>query len=191
MPAPKTSKEQILTEAARLFHEKGYFAATLRDLAKRCGIQAGSVYYHFSSKQELLLQLMEYVLDELTSRVQEAVASSDDPIDQLKRAVTVHIDYHISHLPETYVTDSEIKGLIEDNYSRILRKRKRYESIFIEILRQGIDAGLIRDIDTKLCTYAMLQMFTGVSYWFKEKGRLSKDEIAERYFDLILSGLAA
>lgn len=182
-------KKMILAEAARLFRTKSYEAATLRELAKQSGIKGGSIYYHFSSKQEILYNVMDYTLTELTFRLREVEKNEMDVVKKLQKAIETHIVYHISNLNMTYVTDSEIRSLTNENYKDILKKRKRYENLFIKILDEGIKTGQFDIKDSKRTTYAILQMCTGVSYWYKEEGPLGVEAVVEMYSKFVYGGL--
>ena len=182
-------KKIILAEAARLFRTKSYAAATLRELAKQSGIKGGSIYYHFSSKQEILYNVMDYTLTELTFRLREVEKNEMDVVKKLQKAIETHIVYHISNLNMTYVTDSEIRSLTNENYKDIIKKRKRYENLFIKILDEGIKTGQFDIKDSKRTTYAILQMCTGVSYWYKEGGPLRVEDVVEIYSKFAYGGL--
>lgn len=182
-------KTLILQEAAHLFREKGYMASTLRELAKRSGVQGGSIYHHFSSKQEILYQIMDSTMTNLLFNLKEIVRDEKDPVEKLKKAIRFHIEYHVKNPDETYVTDSEIRSIKKGAYDRIVRKRRSYEKIFIQILEEGINRGGIIVNDVKLAAIAILQMCTGVSYWFKEDGLLSMEEIVDEYISFSCWGL--
>ena len=181
-------KEIILQEAARLFRQKGYMAATLRELADRSGIKGGSIYHHFSSKQEILHEIMAFTLTNLFA-LEEETAGERNPIEKIRKAIRFHIEYHINNLDETLVADTELRSLTAENYREIIKMRRRYENLFIDILREGVQQEIIKIGDVKLAALAILQMCTGVSYWFKQDGPLSVQEIADGYVDLICWGI--
>jgi TetR/AcrR family transcriptional regulator, cholesterol catabolism regulator len=187
----KTSPRKlvILQEAACLFREKGYMASTLRELAKRSGVQGGSIYYHFTSKQEILYQIMDYTMKNLLFNLKESIKGEKDPVEKLKKAIRFHIEYHVKNPDETHVTDSEIHSLTKGKYDRIVRKRRSYEKIFLQILEEGIKSGVIVINDVKLAAIAILQMCTGISYWFKENGALTVEEIADEYISFSCWGV--
>jgi len=182
-------KKLLLAEAAKLFREKSFEAATLRELAKRAGIKGGSVYYHFSSKQEILYNIMDYTLTELTFQLKESIKTETDFAKKFRKAIETHIIYHINNLDMTYVTDSEIRSLTQDYYDLISKKRKRYENVFSEMLEDAIEKGLLNIKNSKLATFAILQMCTGVSYWYKNGGPLGVNDIVEVYFEFVYRGL--
>jgi len=187
-PIKPMRKEIILQEAARLFRQKGYMAATLRELADRSGIKGGSIYHHFSSKQEILHEIMAFTLTNLFA-LEEETARERNPIEKIRKAIRFHIEYHINNLDETLVADTELRSLTAENYREIIKMRRRYENLFIEILREGMQQQIIKIGDVKLAALAILQMCTGVSYWFKQDGPLSVQEIADSYVDLICWGI--
>ncbi len=182
-------KTIILREAARLFHEKGYMGTTLRELARCSGVQGGSVYHHFSSKQEILYQIMEYTMTILINKTRDAVKGETDPFEQMRKAIRFHIEYHTVDVHETYVTDAELRSLSPADHGKIIVMRDEYERIYHAILKQGIENGKMKIDNVKLAARGLLQMCTGVSYWFDPGGSLSISEIADRYIDLFFWGV--
>ena len=182
-------KKIILTEAARLFRAKSYEAATLREMAGRSGIRGASVYYHFSSKQEILFNIMDFTMSELTFLLKESLRNQGDAIAKLRKAIETHIVYHINNLEMTYVTDSEIRSLTEENHAFILRKRRKYEKMFSDILDEGRTEGRFHIRDSQIVAFAILQMCTGVSYWYKADGPMKVQDIVDIYFEFACAGV--
>lgn len=189
MTENSSRREIILQEAAHLFREKGYQASNLRELAKRSGIQGGSIYHHFSSKQEILFQLMDHTMSDMIEKLSAQLQDSACPAEQLRRTVHFHIEYHITGPDQTYITDDELRNLESGNYQKIVAKRDRYQRLIEEIFRAGRGQLNWRAADIKLCTRALIQMCAGVATWFKFDGPLSIAEIAEHYTDLLCRGL--
>lgn len=182
-------KQIILREAARLFRENGYMATTLRQLADRAGIKGGSIYHHFGSKQEILFRIMDQTMDNLVDRLSNLIAAVDDPLKKLETAIGFHIRYHVGDADETNVTDVELRSLEPANYDIIVAKRKRYETIFRDIINDGTAGGRMQVPDSGLTCKAVIQMCTSVSLWFRPDGLLSLDEVIERYTDFICWGV--
>lgn len=181
-------KNIILREAARLFRERGYMASNLREIAKRSGVKGGSIYHHFSSKEEILYQIMDDTMTDLLSNLKGEIEKKSGAAAKLRRAIRYHIEYHIQNPCETYVTDAELRSLNGSNYKRMVRKRDEYENIFIEILEQGARSGTMNINNAKLSSIAILQMCTGVNYWFRKEGPLTAEAVADHYVDFILWG---
>ncbi|MCP3921879.1 MAG: TetR/AcrR family transcriptional regulator [Desulfobacterales bacterium] len=183
-------KHIILKEAASLFREKGFMASTLRELAKRSGVQGGSIYHHFSSKQEILYQIMDYTMTSLIYKLDAEIKDIKDPLKKLRKAIKFHIEYHVTDTDETFVTDTEIRSLDNENLEKIQEKRSVYEGKFIKILNNGNSAKTMAISNTKIAAMAILQMCTGVSYWYKKDSHLKIDDITEQYVNFICWGVA-
>jgi len=190
MDDKKTTKERIARGAASLFRKQGYAAATLRQIASAIGIKSGSIYYHFDSKQDILFQIMDSTLCELTSIVEEGITKIESPLQKLYAAIDTHIRYHIDNLDYTYAADTEIRSLNEENLKIIIAKRKRYENIFKEIIIEVTTNSTTRIINTKLTTLALLQMCTGLSLWFQKDGELSIQDVIDQYYQFVMSGIS-
>ena len=182
-------KNIIFKEAASLFREKGYQASNLRELARRAGIQGGSIYHHFSSKQEILFQLMNNTMNDMIERLSAILEPLDCPAEQLRQTMRFHIEYHIVGTDETYITDDELRNLDPDNYLQIIAKRDRYQHLIEGILRLGQQQQNWQIDDTKLFSRAVIQMCAGVTRWYKPQGTFSIDQIAAQYFRLVTQGL--
>jgi len=184
----RSRKEILFQEAAKLFREKGYQAANLRELAKRVGIQGGSLYYHFSSKQELLFQLMNTIMDQMISGLSSELAASNDPLTQLRSFFRFHIRFTVCGSELVYISDDELRHLDAGNYQQIIAKRDNYQQLVEQLLQRGQQLGWQVE-DYKLLSRIAIQMGTGVLGWYRQEGSLSIEEIAERYWQFFCRGL--
>jgi AcrR family transcriptional regulator len=190
MADDKTSRKQIiLKEAARLFREKGYIASNLRELAKRAGIQGGSLYHHFGSKQDILFQLMDNTMTDMVTSLSTLLAETTDPEEKLRRLLRFHISYTVCGPDETYITDDELRNLNADNYLQIIAKRDAYQKLFEEVFQDGCQQKGWMVVDYKLVARAAIQMGTGVASWYRPGGPMSIDQISEHYAKLLCRGL--
>lgn len=165
-------------------------ASGLRELAQHCGIQGASIYHHFSSKQEILHEIMDYTMTTLIERLTETIDGLQDPLEKLDRAIRFHIQYHIKNPHITHVTDAELRSLKAEFLAHIIRKRDEYEGIFHRMLTEGVAAGLIKVDNIPLTRMAILQMCTAVTIWFREDGALTVDQVADGYARFIRRGVA-
>src|ERR671922_348615 len=83
--------QQIIDAAARVFREKGYDGATLRDIAKAAGLLPGSLYYHIRSKEELLRHIVGQPIRDLWAQLEDLVAANAPAADKLTRAMALHL----------------------------------------------------------------------------------------------------
>lgn len=184
-----STKTIIFREAARLFRERGYNGATQRQLADRVGVQGASIYHHFPSKQDILFAIMEDTMTGLLQEVRRGLEGETAPPARLRRAIRVHINYHRVNRDETYVADAELRSLDAANYKKIVTMRSAYERIFTDILKDGVAEGFMQVGDVSLATKALLQMCTGISYWYSPSGRRPIGEIIDQYVELFFWGV--
>jgi AcrR family transcriptional regulator len=185
---PKTM-EAIRKAGLRLIYSQGYEAMSLRRLAAEVGIQAGSLYNHITTKQDLLFDLIKVHMDELLERLDQALESISDPEDQLQAFIAFHVGYHIARKREVFICYSELRSLEPKNYEIIVSLRQQYERKLIGILDDGLSSGRFSVADTTVAAYGILAMLTGVCTWFKPAGRLTKEEVTAIYTGMVRHGL--
>jgi AcrR family transcriptional regulator len=185
---PKTM-EAIRKAGLRLIYSQGYEAMSLRRLAAEVGIQAGSLYNHINTKQDLLFDLIKVHMDELLERLDQALDGIVDPEDRLQAFIAFHVGYHIARKREVFICYSELRSLEPKNYDIVVGLRQQYERKLIGILDDGVAEGRFTVADTTVAAYGILAMLTGVCTWFKPAGRLSKEEVTGIYTGMVRHGL--
>ena len=182
-------REKILAAAVQLFAEFGYHASSMRDIARVTGIQAASIYYHYANKQALLVEIMDTHMRNLNANL-EGIVQKQAPIRQrLREAIANHIRLHTTYKAEFFIIDTEIRALEGENRTSILALRDRYESLLQELLREGMQQGIFRQLDIKVASYALIAMCTEVATWFRPEGRLSVQQVIDIYTMMISEGL--
>src|SRR6201991_2936641 len=131
---PKTM-EAIRKAGLRLIFEQGYEAMSLRQLAAEVGIQAGSLFNHISTKQELLFDLIQDHINELLRQLDRALEGKEDPRERLRAFVAFHVTYHMSRKREVFIANSELRSLEPKNYEAIVALRGAYEQRLAGITR--------------------------------------------------------
>ena len=185
----RRTEEAIRAAAIDLIAEHGFAAVTLRDLAKEVGIQPGSVYRYFPSKNDLLLRLMVDHLQELLAQWQAASEGIADPLERLKTFIAFHVNYHASRQKEVFISNMEIRSLTREHRRTVIALRESYEKSLRDLLEDGMRIGRFRTGDPQVSAYAILAMLTGLTAWFREGGRLSRAELVRLYEGLVLEGV--
>jgi|SRR5579875_1299820 AcrR family transcriptional regulator len=185
----RSVREKVLAAAVQLFAEYGYHAAPLRDIARIAGIQAASIYYHYTNKQALLVEIMETHMRQLNANLEQIVRQPTGVRQRLYEAIANHIRLHTTHKYEFFIIDTEIRALEEENRRYILSLRDQYEALLQELLREGMEQGIFRESDVKICSYAIIAMCTEVAAWFRPGGRLTVQQVIDIYSEMITQGL--
>lgn len=182
-------KQQILEAAARVFRQKGYDRATLRDIANEAGLLPGSLYYHIRSKEDLPRQVVEQPLRELYGQLEDLVVAEAPAAAKLACALAMHLRAFDTHYPSLFVY---LQNLLQvDAMRRPLHKQaKRYEECWQQLLVQGIQRGEFPpDLDVKIAVFAILGMCNWMHRWYRQDGRLSIEAIIQQYTRLVLHGM--
>jgi AcrR family transcriptional regulator len=190
-PEGMSMRENILAAAVQMFAAYGYHAAPLRDIARIAGIQAASIYYHYPSKQAILVEIMETYMRRLNEALEHILHTYDDPLQRLREAIASHIRLHTTYKQEFFIIDTEIRALEGENRAYILSLRDTYDLLIQQILREGIERGIFRRTDVKIASYAIIAMCTEVATWFRSDGRLSVQQVIEIYRQILIQGLLA
>jgi AcrR family transcriptional regulator len=186
---PKTM-EAIRKAGLRLIFEHGYEAMSLRQLAAEVGIQAGSLYNHISTKQELLFDLIQDHINELLRQLDRALEGKNEPVEKLRAFVAFHVTYHMTRKREVFIANSELRSLEPKNYEAIVALRGAYEQRLAEILSQGAEEGVFEVVDVQVATFAIIALLTGLCSWYRPGGRLTREAIVAAHEKLVLSGVS-
>lgn len=178
----------IRDEALRLFAREGYAAVSMRRIAAAVGVQAGALYAYTPDKQALLSDLLESHMRDLLEAWTDVPG---DPLARLERFVRFHIANSLDHPDAVFLSYMELRNLTPENFGRIADLRGRYEAGLAAILRDGVEAGLMRIDDVKLTTLALIAMLTGVTNWYREGGRLDRRRIGDIYWGLVRGAVRA
>jgi AcrR family transcriptional regulator len=185
------TKQQIFRNALELFAQQGYDATSARQLAAKVGIEAGSLYNHISSKQDLLFQLIQKATNDLIVQVSAAIeAAGADPVDRLAAGVRAHVVFYCVNSTQALVGERELRALTPENFAETRKQRDAYEQLFIGILEEGMRRGLFRELDSHTICFGILGL-SNVALWYSPDGRLSDGEIAESYADFVMRAVLA
>ena len=185
----ESRREVILKAAATLFREKGYKAASMRDLAEKVGVEAASLYNHIRSKTELLYEICFSRADFYFEHMNRIEESNLNPIEKLEKLLRFHIRQIIENYEEIYVSDREWRYLPEPDLSSYQNERRNYRKRFASIIQQGIDDGLINTIDATTAVLIVLHAVSGIESWHRSKQKVSGDELEENMVTILIDGL--
>lgn len=188
MPADRAGG--IRDAAIMLFAQHGYEATSMRAIAQEVGLLPGSLYAHITSKERLLLEIIEQGVDEFLAAAAEAVADGGSAPDRLRRAVRAHMTIIAASRDRTGIVFHQWRALTGADRDRVLAKRKAYEQFFVDILQSGVSEGTFRpDLDSRFAVLVILGALNWAPEWFSPSGNRTADVVGERVSDLLLAGL--
>ena len=182
-------KEVIIKAAARLFREKGYKAASMRDLAVKVGVEAASLYNHIRSKAELLHDICFNVANLFFDHIATVEAMDVPAIEKLETLLRFHIRQMLENFEEVYVSDREWRYLAEPYLSNYQNQRRSYRRRFAAIIQQGIEQGQINKIDASTAVLIVLHAVGGIDSWHRSTHKVSGLELEENMVTILVEGL--
>jgi AcrR family transcriptional regulator len=182
-------KDQILQASAQIISEKGFHATSMQDIARAVNLQKASLYHHFSSKQEILLMLLDQAIDLLTERIEPIVKQEIPADEKLHQAMRCYLVALSERKDLVAVLLLEYRSLTPALLSKHVPRRDRLERQWRKIIQQGIETGLFCSTDPALTTRALLGVLNWTITWYKPSGPMTIDEIASHAAGLFLNGL--
>jgi AcrR family transcriptional regulator len=190
----KRKKEAIYEAAAQLFREKGYKAASMRDLAERVDLKVSSLYSHIGSKEELLQKICFDNAQLFVEGMNLVEGQAISTIEKIKALIALHVDIAVKNPTSVTVFNDEWKHLTSvgknSNLSAFLKLRKDYENRFQEIIIQGIKEGALKNINSNIALYTILTSVRWLHDWYKPTRSIQPELLKEQIAGLLLNGLA-
>ncbi|WP_170110338.1 TetR/AcrR family transcriptional regulator [Flavilitoribacter nigricans] len=187
----RSRKESISACAARLFRKRGYQATSMRDIAEAESIKAASIYNHFKSKQEILSSLLLRMARLFTQGMQTVKTSGADPVGQLEQLIRLHVRLTIEHTDAIALIAGEWIHLEEPHLQEYRRMRDSYEAEFKEILNEGKQQGLLRDLATDIALFSMLSSLRWLYSWYSRNRDYPAEKLEEEMIATLLGGIKA
>lgn len=183
------TKKRIFEEAARLFQEKGYPAASMRDLAARVELSVSSLYSHIGGKEEILQKICFDNARHYLRVMDEVEANLNDPVEQVKTLILQHIRIAIEDITSVTVFNDEWRHLSEPYISEFIKMRKDYERRFIRIIVIGQESGRFAAIDPTIALFTMLTSLRWLHQWYPAKKGISKKALETNILAMLMEGL--
>jgi AcrR family transcriptional regulator len=174
-------QQEVVAIAAALFARRGFQATSMDELSEATGLGSGGLYHYIGSKQRLLFEIFAQLMDPLLARADELEASDLEPeakLRELVRAWLAHIETHLDHMAVFAQERHAVEH--EPEWEQVRAGRDRFEAILARLLAAV-------GITDRLQHFALLGMVNHTATWLKPGGRLTAEQIADGYCDMLLA----
>ena len=182
---------QIMDAARQLFAERGYSGTSIRDIAEACGISTSLLYHHFADKDEIYSRIILGMTRDICEFVEARITPDAPPLVRLReymQATTAFFEQNrAAYTASAYIFWTH--GKARRNEARIYW-RDRYEGLLRAILADAMAAGDLRELDVALTGRFLLSPLNWMQRWYDPDGPLKAAEIADRFYDMAVQGLA-
>jgi len=184
----RTKRIEILRSAAAAFRHRGYYGASVEEIASALHMTKGSLYYYFKNKEEILYFCHDYSLDILLDLMAEVEAEARPADQKLRRLVVAFVHVIIDELHGTALT-LDLAALSPPLLRRIIAKRDRFDRGIRRILQEGMEQRAFAAGDPKLLSFAILGAINWIARWFDPAGTASSEQIGQAFADYMIAGL--
>jgi len=176
-------EDEILAAAARIFREKGYHGASIRDIADSVGLLKGSLYHYIRSKEELLARLFDGALEGTVRELETIAAREAPPSDRLHEMVKAYVHAVTENLDAVGLYLREWRALPAPELARLRARRHAMRALFEDVIGEGMRKREFASGDAKISALAILGMCNWLFEWYRPRGRLRPDALADELAD--------
>jgi AcrR family transcriptional regulator len=180
------ARSRLVAAAVESFAVKGFHGTTTRDIAAGAGMSPAALYVHHRSKEELLHRISRAGHDRTLALVQEAVASSADPRDQLLAAVHAFVVHHAEAHTSARIVNYELHALSAEHHAEIAAIRRQIEAEMRGVVERGVASGQFHTENPSMTALALLSLGIDVARWYRDEGAWTAEQVADHYSELAL-----
>lgn len=181
-----SARGRLLWGAAYLFHKQGYAKTTVRELANFIGIQSGSLFHHFKSKDDILANVMHQTIIYNHARLEQAIAQSDNVEQQLKNLIHAELTSITGDTGSAMaVLVYEWFALSTERQDELLKLRNAYENIWLNVIEELKVLGKIQQ-DAFIWRRLLGGAIAWTVTWYNPNGKISLEELTDMVWDMVM-----
>lgn len=183
------TRDDVLDAAAQVFRQKGFHGASMSDIAAAVNVQKASLYHHVTSKQEILLALLDRALIMLTAHISAISAQALPADEKLRQMIRGYLSALADNADLAAVLLFEHRSLDKKSHSRHVPQRDTFEALWRDVLNEGVKSKVFDLKDTGLAVRALMGVMNWTLTWYQPDGEKSIEQIADEYSDFVLKGM--
>lgn len=191
MVTTRNTREDVIAAAGRLFAARGYHGTSMRDLGRELGLHGSSLYSHVTSKEDLLVAVVERGAEHFEMSAAGAIGDHGAPKDRLRALIAGHIEVVLDHSDEAKTFLDEARSLDDPSRQQIRDARNAYELRFRSVIAEGIASGVFTPgTDPKIATIFILSILNAVERWYDPDGELDRASLIDQIWHFVASALS-
>ena len=183
------TREDILEAAAQVFRQKGFHGASMNDIADAVNLQKASLYHHVSSKQEILVDILDQALQLLLERISVITVQDISADKKLRLMVREYLQILVDNIDLATVLLFEHRALERRQQSRHIPNRNKFEALWRNVITEGVETKVFKCDDPALTARALLGLLNWTITWFHADGDKTIQQVADDYSNMLLNGL--
>jgi len=180
----------ILAHATNVFYEKGYAAASMRDLSRASGVSLSGLYYYFESKEKLLYLIQKDTFTTILARLRPRLEEVDHPTERIRMFIRNHLEYFLSNQKAMKVLSHEDDVLKNGFGSEIAAIKREYYRICMELLNDYKRANGL-EFSSRTAVLSLFGMMNWIYTWYNPRVDSDAKALAREMGDIFLRGIGA
>lgn len=186
----KAKKEIFFEESLKLFHEKGFKATTMRDIARKMNFEVANIYNYIDSKSSLLEEYLFDISEKFHSSIDDIIASSYTPEEKLRLIISTHVRLTAKKPYEIALLVNEWRNLKEPKLNEFVTRRDAYEDKVKSVIKSGIEHNQFRIVNPDIITDLVLSTLRWLYDKYTDNNvKVNSVELEKEIADFIMSGL--
>ncbi|MEV6902448.1 TetR/AcrR family transcriptional regulator [Amycolatopsis sp. NPDC051372] len=190
-PGYEVKRQEIIDQAAALFAKQGYAATGIAEIGQVAGLAKGALYYYIGSKENLLVEIQDRVLRPLLTAARRIATLDEDPVLRLRLLSETLLDIILERLDHIWVYEHDYRHLRGANRARLLRQRREFERIVLDLLAAAMDTGAFRRLDPRLAMLQFLNLHNHTYQWARPDGPWDAAFLSREYCATLISGFCS
>jgi AcrR family transcriptional regulator len=183
-------RQEILDAAVQIFAEKGYRAASMKDIAAEVGLLKGSLYYYVNNKEDFLFEIIKEIYDGALAVLADVKRREAPALERLRALVAGHVHYYASNLGKATVFFREFRSLSEDRQALIIHEGDVYLEYLRDLIREAQSEGAVPPtVDVRIASLGIVGMVNSLYLWYRPGGRMAPHAIARQFAEMAVGSL--
>jgi AcrR family transcriptional regulator len=179
---------EIIQAAAHLFHEKGFHATSMNDIANAMNLTKPGLYHYVESKEELLYAIIDYAMCLLQEVVIKPAKAIQNPRQRLDFIIERHALLVVSNKVIVILTD-DLSGLSADHHEVVIQHKRKFFQLLRSTLEELGAAGNTRALNSTVVAFSIFGALLWLPRWFNPSGELTPEAIINEVKGLIYRGI--
>jgi len=183
---------EVVAAAVQVFHQKGYAAATIQDVADVVGVLKGSLYHYISSKEDLLFRILTESHAQARELMDQIMEMDATPLERLRTWIDSMYRWYATNVERASVYITQHHNLTGERAEAMRTQAREFEHFLRELLAEAKGAGALRaDLDTRMAARFLLGSLNSVPRWYHPGGSTSPEDLAREFTRMSLAAVTA
>jgi AcrR family transcriptional regulator len=177
-------RKKIIDTASILYAKKGFTATSIEEISEKAGVSLPVTYHYVKKKSEIMRLIMEDVLNTFQESLKKEIKGIDDPEEKLATATILYCRVLDEQREKVLLIYQKSRSLDKASKTKVMQLEVEVSEIFREIINEGIEKGIFKEVDVDLMAYNILML---VHMWVLKRWHFKKRLTLDKYIDLQLA----